>query len=145
MPYRKSPSGARASTADANTSTAGGWGGHTSEGRGRSVAEAATGGPGRRGSVTPGTGARGSLGGGPRPTNAFDGMPGALPGRGVGTGGEDGGRAGIDPESFLRESLSLKDLVSRAFMFNFSEAGVLGLGERKASVQVRFLYFFAIP
>lgn len=56
-------------------------------------------------------------------------------------GGGDGGEAGTwtatDPESFLRENLSLKDLVSLAYMFNFVEAGVLGFGERKAVVQVR--------
>lgn len=32
--------------------------------------------------------------------------------------------------------MSLTDLVSLAYMFNFVEAGVLGLGERKAVVQV---------
>lgn len=52
-------------------------------------------------------------------------------------GGEGGAWAATDPESFLRENLSLKDLVSLAYMFNFVEAGVLGLGERKAVVQVR--------
>lgn len=52
-------------------------------------------------------------------------------------GGEAGAWAATDPESFLRENLSLKDLVSLAYMFNFVEAGVLGLGERKAVVQVR--------
>lgn len=61
--------------------------------------------------------------------------------RGGGGGGGDRGEAGAwaatDPESFLRENLSLKDLVSLAYMFNFVEAGVLGLGERKAVVQVR--------
>lgn len=53
------------------------------------------------------------------------------------SGGEDKAWAATDPESFLRENLSLKDLVSLAYMFNFVEAGVLGLGERKAVVQVR--------
>ena len=50
---------------------------------------------------------------------------------------EGGNWAATDPESFLRENLSLKDLVSLAYMFNFVEAGVLGLGERKAVVQVK--------
>lgn len=54
-----------------------------------------------------------------------------------------GGWAATDPESFLRANLSLKDLVSLAYMFNFSEAGVLGLGERKAVVQVSEVSFFA--
>lgn len=36
----------------------------------------------------------------------------------------------------MRENLSLTDLVSLAYMFNFCEGGVLGLGERKAVVQV---------
>lgn len=58
-------------------------------------------------------------------------------GGGGGVSGEGAGAwAATDPESFLRENLSLKDLVSLAYMFNFVEAGVLGLGERKAVVQV---------
>lgn len=63
-------------------------------------------------------------------------------GGGGGEGGEAGAWAATDPESFLRENLSLKDLVSLAYMFNFVEAGVLGLGERKAVVQVRAMAFF---
>ncbi|CAN0350734.1 unnamed protein product, partial [Hapterophycus canaliculatus] len=55
---------------------------------------------------------------------------------GSGATGEAGAWAATDPESFLRENLSLKDLVSLAHMFNFVEVGVLGLGERKAVVQV---------
>lgn len=58
-------------------------------------------------------------------------------GGGGGEAGKAGAWAATDPESFLRENLSLKDLVSLAYMFNFVEAGVLGLGERKAVVQVR--------
>lgn len=59
-------------------------------------------------------------------------------GAATGSGDERGAGAwaATDPESFLRESLSLKDLVSLAFMFNFVETGVLGLGEQKAVVQV---------
>ncbi|CAM9798386.1 unnamed protein product, partial [Choristocarpus tenellus] len=38
--------------------------------------------------------------------------------------------------SFLREKLCLRDLMAHAFMFNFGESGVLGLGERKMCVQV---------
>lgn len=70
-----------------------------------------------------------------RPLRIFAGLPGAIhPDSGAG----DRGRwAATDPESFLRENLSLTDLVSLAYMFNFTaEAGVLSLGERKASVQV---------
>lgn len=44
--------------------------------------------------------------------------------------------AATEHESFLRENLSLTELVSLAFMFNFSEKAVLGLGERKAVAQV---------
>lgn len=60
-------------------------------------------------------------------------------GSGEGAEAEAGARAwaATDPESFLRENLSLTDLVSLAYMFNFVEAGVLGLGERKAVVQVK--------
>lgn len=59
-------------------------------------------------------------------------------GHNTGSGGGEGAQAwaATDPESFLRENLSLKDLVSLAYMFNFVEVGVLGLGERKAVVQV---------
>lgn len=70
-------------------------------------------------------------------TMAFTGMPGALPFGYPGGDGNTLGWSATDPEDFLRENLSLKDLVSLAYMFNFSEAGVLDLGERKAVVQVR--------
>lgn len=59
-----------------------------------------------------------------------------------GQGGEkkdcnSGAWCAFDPEKILTENLSLTDLVSLAYMFNFtSESGVLGLGERKAVVQV---------
>lgn len=79
------------------------------------------------GGATPGAGASGGrFEGGSLLPSAFADM----------FGGVDGGWVANDPESFLRENLSLVDLVSLAFMFNFSEAGVLGLGERKAVVQV---------
>lgn len=68
-----------------------------------------------------------------RPTGSFAGAPGGA----TAVVGEGGGWSASDPEKILRENLSLKDLVSLAYMFNFSEAGVLGLGERKAVVQVR--------
>lgn len=107
---------------------------------------------GRRGSF-------GAVAGGERgetarslPRRAFAGMPGAINPDGIsgagaglregglGTGGDRGSSgawAATDPESFLRENLSLTDLVSLAYMFNFtSDAGVLSLGERKAVVQV---------
>ncbi|CAM9597616.1 unnamed protein product, partial [Laminaria digitata] len=87
------------------------------------VAEARGGGiSARRGSDTLG---RGENLGESRPTGSFAGMPGdATP-----AVGEGGGWSATDPENFLRENLSLKDLVSLAYMFNFSETGVLGLGE----------------
>lgn len=78
----------------------------------------------------------GASGGVPsKPRRVFAGLPGAIH---PDSGAEDKGRwAGTDPESFLRENLSLTDLVSLAYMFNFSsESVVLSLGERKASVQV---------
>lgn len=102
----------------------------TAEGPTQGVAAEAGGGvPGRRGSDTRG---REENPGESRPTGSFAGMPGdATP-----AVREGGGWSAADPENFLRENLSLKDLVSLAYMFNFSEAGVLGLGERKAVVQV---------
>ena len=76
------------------------------------------------------------------PSDGFSGVPGGDYPRGTGAGSEEGEGGGAplpvtDPESFLRGNLSLKDLVSLAYMFNFTEAGLLDLGERKAVVQVR--------
>lgn len=99
------------------------------EGPTQGVAQAGDSIPGRRGSDTRG---RTETPGESRPTGSFAGMPGDAPP----VVGESGGWSATDPENFLRENLSLKDLVSLAFMFNFSETGVLGLGERKAVVQV---------
>lgn len=85
---------------------------------------------------------RGGYSGRSRFPSAFTGVPGSIPPQGTG-GVNDGGEGGTpwaatDAESFLRENLSLKDLVSLAYMFNFTEAGMLDLGERKAVVQVCF-------
>lgn len=93
---------------------------------------------------------RGGSSGRSRFPTAFTGVPGSIPPqsmRGMNDGGEGGTPwAATDAESFLRENLSLKDLVSLAYMFNFTEAGMLGLVERKAVVQVccfihRLVYF----
>ena len=76
------------------------------------------------------------------PSAGFSGVPAGDFSHGTGAGSEEGGGGGAplpvtDPESFLRGNLSLKDLVSLAYMFNFTEAGMLGLGKRKTVVQVR--------
>lgn len=98
---------------------------------------------GRRGNLETSAGAGGSGRSGDertglpsRPRRAFAGMPGVIhPDAQVDGGG--GSWAASDPESVLRENLSLADLVSLAYMFNFTaESGVLSLGERKAVVQV---------
>lgn len=126
-----SGAGDAAAAARDRKSADGGGEARTGEGAAQGVAAEAGGGvPGRRGSDTLG---RRDNPGESRPAGSFAGMPGdATP-----VVGEGGGWSATDPENFLRENLSLKDLVSLAYMFNFSEAGVLGLGERKAVVQVR--------
>lgn len=92
-------------------------------------------GRGRGGAFSPGT-PRATPGAGTVPPQSSNGQT-RDGGGDSGARGEAGAWAATDPESFLRENLSLKDLVSLAYMFNFVEAGVLGLGERKAVVQVR--------